>query len=180
MGVRIPFGWVVVGHGRVLEIPGLFEVVLVDVSLEAFQFGVLDEELPELLVELAPDVDPVPEAGVVVLLVDVPEDEVVVPLEGFALLVPGSGWHGIAPPGVPVWGTGVAVLAGGVAVCGVGEAVWAGGVAVCGLGEAVCAGGVAVCELEVDDCLALTNTAVRAIVPSSRVILVFMEASKID
>jgi hypothetical protein len=125
---------------------------------------VVEIEVPEPVVEVVSGAV----VGVVVRLIEVvPEGDVFELADGFAPLVPGNGSHGTAPFGV-LCGTGVAVLAGGVAVCGVGEDV--------------CADGVAVREPDVEVCplLAPTVIAVKAIVPSSTEILVFMESSKID
>ena len=98
-----------------VEPAGLLEVLLVEVLVE-----VLEEVLPEPAVELVPVV---PGVVVLVLLVEVPDGEVAVVVEGLVGLVPGEGSHGIALFGVLVCGTGVAVLAGGVAVWGAGDAV---------------------------------------------------------
>lgn len=169
------------GQGRVLDIPGvplddvepfvgLVEVVPVPEAGE-----LVEDELPESVVELVPVVVP-DEEGVAVLLAEVSEGELLLLVEDPVALVPGTVAQGTVPFGVVVGVTGVAVLAGGVAVWGVGEAVCAGGVAVCGVGDAVCAGGVAVCAPEVELCArpALADNTARANVPTNRKSRFFM------
>jgi hypothetical protein len=135
-----------------LDIPGVLLVELelvvglVDVPLFAPVLDVVEDELPELVVEFVLCVVPDPPGPVLVVpLADVPEGDVVEPVDDGALLVPGIGSHPAVTLGVADCEPGVAVLAGGVAVCGVGDAVWPDGVPVCGVGDAVWPDGVAVC-----------------------------------
>lgn len=120
-------GCVPAGHGRVLDIPVVVLPEAEPSGLVVLLVGGLEEWVEDVL---EPAVAPGVLSGVVVVLLALPEGEVVLFVEGLVALVPGMGSHPTARFGVVVCGAGVAVLAGGVAVCGVGDAVCAGGVAV--------------------------------------------------